>query len=251
MRGTGYPHVLPEMVLRFIPACAGNSARRSGWSGEPTVHPRVCGEQASTCTLPNTGSGSSPRVRGTDLDEGFASSGFRFIPACAGNRMKPTSSGSVPVHPRVCGEQDIHNTGTLTGDGSSPRVRGTGGSFDPSGKRWRFIPACAGNRAYVTRSGPSHSVHPRVCGEQFIFMTCPFYSPGSSPRVRGTDGHMATVAANNRFIPACAGNSSIRQLLSTTSSVHPRVCGEQKRPGGRRSQPRFIPACAGNRPVRS
>ena len=70
-----------------------------------------------------------------------------------------------------------------------------------------------------------------------------------------------------RFIPACAGNSSSKTECSACQSVHPRVCGELGKivdptdvgtgssprvrgtPVRRqevRLRPRFIPACAGN-----
>ena len=122
-----------------------------------------------------------------------------------------------PVHPRVCGEQNRHDT--TVGAQSN-----------------RFIPACAGNsrlgRVPAPRPLPtvhprvcggtgdqrsrrrlavSRSVHPRVCGEQ---------------RLRSTAGNMDE---KSRFIPACAGNRSIPSLIL------PRGFG------------RFIPACAGNR----
>ena len=91
---------------------------------------------------------------------------------------------------------------------------------------------------------------------------------GSSPRVRGTDRHVAVDQANIRFIPACAGNRPRNDNRDLSGSVHPRVCGEQtsaKDQGHsqRGSSPRvrgtarcgpwgisplrFIPACAGNR----
>ena len=71
-----------------------------------------------------------------------------------------------------------------------------------------------------------------------------------------------------RFIPACAGNSAPAKASSVSATVHPRVCGEQRRRrdlrrAGDGSSPRvrgtallarsdavpsrFIPACAGNR----
>ena len=52
-----------------------------------------------------------------------------------------------------------------------------------------------------------------------------------------------------RFIPACAGNSSASMAGMVPWTVHPRVCGELS--AGRpycAAQPRFIPACAGNSP---
>ena len=57
----------------------------------------------------------------------------------------------------------------------------------------------------------------------------------SSPPVRGT--HAPLIAAELRFIPACAGNTRPRRNHAPYAPVHPRLCGEHRD---------FIPACAGN-----
>ena len=95
-------------------------------------------------------------------------------------------------------------------------------------------------------------------------------SSGSSPRTRGTGDRQRVLAARKRFIPAHAGNSTLRRSLMACPPVHPRARGEQgvidfhagwiggssprtrgtgtvHRP--RISQRRFIPAHAGNRPT--
>ena len=71
----------------------------------------------------------------------------RFIPACAGNRLRRR----LPLR---------------QSDGSSPRVRGTANSGKTEIIRYRFIPACAGNSQLNNRRAPNQAVHPRVCGEQ-------------------------------------------------------------------------------------
>ena len=50
--------------------------------------------------------------------------------------------------------------------------------------------------------------------------------PGSSPRVRGTQMGRRTRRPAARFIPACAGNSTVAHATPTIVAVHPRVCGE-------------------------
>ena len=92
-------------------------------------------------------------------------------------------------------------------------------------------------------------------------------SPGSSPRMRGTQGKQRHTWEFQRFIPAHAGNASASSLALVAAAVHPRACGERvtrffrsARPRGssprmrgtqllREPQPtskRFIPAHAGN-----
>ena len=152
---------------RFIPACAGNSMLTRFLTGAPTVHPRVCGEQVNQQVGEHDTGGSSPRVRGTAANLCPRFDFSRFIPACAGNRIRRDRRfQNQAVHPRVCGEQNTRLILTLRAGGSSPRVRGT----DPSSKRWgghiRFIPACAGNSSRIVSYRTFRSVHPRVCGEQ-------------------------------------------------------------------------------------
>ena len=263
VRGTHDATGTGEAIVRFIPACAGNSSARGTCSPRRPVHPRVCGELAEDARrrpLPlrfipavalrrMDSIGSSPRVRGTRHGAADVEQELRFIPACAGNSVCAAKGApSKPVHPRVCGE--------LARDGRR------------LGRDRRFIPACAGNsnHAYAegtllngssprvrgTRSvrrpaGPKRPVHPRVCGEL-----------PDELRRRGDD---------ERFIPACAGNSASTGSKKRRPAVHPRVCGELNSevrahlcevgssPRVRGTLPsshhslsgfRFIPACAGN-----
>ena len=243
--------MLPDdgVLLRFIPACAGNSYSKS--PGAPFI------------------TGSSPRVRGTPRQFVQPLGQHRFIPACAGNSLHGTRKGCrPPVHPRVCGElpfQQSHrrrgrrfipacagnsfldHRGTGRVAGSSPRVRGTRVRRTGGRGQCRFIPACAGNSGPGPKSAGCPAVHPRVCGELVIL---PFL-----------------LKCARRFIPACAGNSGSDAISTPTGTVHPRVCGELSIGGAVRhsragSSPRvrgtrlegdqrekagrFIPACAGN-----
>ena len=133
-------------LLRFIPACAGNTSDWRSASSSRRVHPRVRGEHLSIAGRRATHTGSSPRARGTPAVARARQSRSRFIPACAGNtpRRCRSTCGS-PVHPRVRGE---HAFGDLPGRaafGSSPRARGTPRDRNGGPERLRFIPACAGN----------------------------------------------------------------------------------------------------------
>ena len=73
-------------MLRFIPACAGNSSSHAALSLWIAVHPRVCGEQFKGIGTYPKQNGSSPRVRGTGSSTDRPYLMTRFIPACAGNR---------------------------------------------------------------------------------------------------------------------------------------------------------------------
>ncbi len=160
---------------RFIPACAGNTARGAKRGHGPAVHPRVRGEHSRDCLVSGDGDGSSPRARGTLARLSGQWRWRRFIPACAGN--------------------------------TSPRARGTLCDYCVDACRGRFIPACAGNTAAITPSSSCAAVHPRVRGEHGN--TCDYFGRlcGSSPRARGTPVGRRRGALASRFIPACAGNT--------------------------------------------
>ena len=169
VRGTGASSCPRPRAFRFIPACAGNSLKMTSTSDADTVHPRVCGEQASCCSRIGSDGGSSPRVRGTDHRRVPHKTIDRFIPACAGNRgHHRISAQPLPVHPRVCGEQNPFYNVTPLLTGSSPRVRGTDYKTRHAVAATRFIPACAGNRLRNVPKQASGAVHPRVCGEQLF-----------------------------------------------------------------------------------
>ena len=208
VRGTPREWHLHRGEERFIPACAGNtSCSRKNISQMP-VHPRVCGEHGPLWIFLINPAGSSPRVRGTQDPLFHQASTMRFIPACAGNTPPRGHMCAVSaVHPRVCGEHPAHASVCPTANGSSPRVRGTLYEVCCDSRKIRFIPACAGNTRCFPRAYCHVAVHPRVCGEHRNTPDKSRMSPGSSPRVRGTQLRRMFRSGKGRFIPACAGNT--------------------------------------------
>ena len=151
-----------------------------------------------------------------------------IIPACAGNRRERAKicSGAWD-HPRVCGEQTVKYKVAQDYKGSSPRVRGTGFARSSAQDGRGIIPACAGNSCFSIIHKSNAGDHPRVCGEQFPDKEQSVISPGSSPRVRGTDWFFFDDAGHMGIIPACAGNRRPKQKALYPRRDHPRVCGEQ------------------------
>ena len=195
-------------MIRFIPACAGNTRLVSPDLTPVAVHPRVCGEHKDVWKEEHTVAGSSPRVRGTHGSRAHVAHLVRFIPACAGNTQQSRSElRQFEVHPRVCGEHGSLFQVVGTDNGSSPRVRGTQENVPRQNPLGRFIPACAGNTQQGANSHLAMSVHPRVCGEHPWLIVDFKLDDGSSPRVRGTRQDRGQRHAQRRFIPACAGNT--------------------------------------------
>ena len=146
LRGTLTLQVVDELVLRFIPASAGNTYTPVFCGCNYAVHPRVCGEHVNSLASAAQDAGSSPRLRGT-LSTGPLYKRFcRFIPASAGNTASMSScSITSTVHPRVCGEHYAAGGVVDSPTGSSPRLRGTLMHMLEHESAERFIPASAGN----------------------------------------------------------------------------------------------------------
>ena len=145
-RGTLYIACILFAVCRFIPACAGNSAKAEESFDMNSVHPRLRGELGVKMGNGRITSGSSPLARGTHFPMSHLRAMVRFIPACAGNSF-PRNMLDVwqPVHPRLRGELIITQKIWFLTRGSSPLARGTLTLLTQKGMAERFIPACAGN----------------------------------------------------------------------------------------------------------
>ena len=125
-RGTRYPVRAGVLLIRFIPAWAGNTAL-----------PRPSSTERAS---------SSPRGRGTLFCDDARRTLLRFIPAWAGNTPVCFMSRiRRPVHPRVGGEHFLRIRVIPDGLGSSPRGRGTPQDQLGRAVTYRFIPAWAGN----------------------------------------------------------------------------------------------------------
>ncbi len=244
---------------RDHPRVCGNTTECSREYRDTRDHPRVCGEHGhfSHMTCPSVGS--SPRVRGTQIQHASHGRIHRIIPACAGNtggsgwcsrrrwdhprvcgntllstaRLRPKRD-----HPRVCGEHPFSSIVHNPPGGSSPRVRGTQIKLEETIWSAGIIPACAGNTAHMICLELPTRDHPRVCGEHMILLPSILFLSGSSPRVRGTRGHARCFEGRAGIIPACAGNTCKVSSSVFSAWDHPRVCGEHK---PRRRQPTARP----------
>ena len=186
-RGTPQSAKRPMSVMRFIPACAGNTVLCPSQTPRCTVHPRMRGEHEEAEADFLAQAGSSPHARGTPVHRYCADDEIRFIPACAGNTCCPrAATPGATVHPRMRGE---HASGTPPQNnqyGSSPHARGTPAVPTTASSRTRFIPACAGNTKDATPDELMAAVHPRMRGEHRPKFERRPTTDGSSPHARGT-----------------------------------------------------------------
>ena len=173
--------------------------------------------------------GSSPLARGTRVRHLAHDLDHRFIPARAGNTCRAAPSRRGPsVHPRSRGEHPLELGLTDREAGSSPLARGTPWDRGRPMRRWRFIPARAGNTWASFPSRSTTTVHPRSRGEHGSDGVVNATWAGSSPLARGTRGAGVGAAGGCRFIPARAGNTPSRARAGLTRPVHPRSRGEHE-----------------------
>ena len=146
MRGTLAGCSLTQLLIGIIPADAGNTTQILDRADREGDHPRGCGEHWQDPLKSSAGRGSSPRMRGTQINNMFGADGIRIIPADAGNTYAGT-----PVevahedHPRGCGEHPCYMYCVPGLKGSSPRMRGTHHLVIVDCMDDRIIPADAGN----------------------------------------------------------------------------------------------------------
>ena len=185
VRGNLLVNLLPLMVVRSIPACAGEPG--GGQSGKKIK-------------------GSIPACAGEPSD------GCR-------------RSGRAWVYPRVCGGTVSLLVGPAARAGLSPRVRGNHSVLSWRPVRSGSIPACAGEPYGQALAYHIHTVYPRVCGGTIGLGLILRATSGLSPRVRGNPTHLVTIGSINRSIPACAGEPMARKRSHSECTVYPRVCG--------------------------
>src|SRR5690606_6797328 len=166
------------------------------------------GEHCNSMAYSSASHGSSPHARGTPAVIRPPTGTRRLIPACAGNTYGLCSPyGQVPAHPRMRGEH-VHL-------------------------------GIAGRLCLLA--------HPRMRGEHTASHGAARGPTGSSPHARGTRSNDPPRRPDRRLIPACAGNTMRRSVVSISvdgSSPHAR--GTPLDGARRRGARRLIPACAGN-----
>ncbi len=206
-RGTRTAIPFPLLLVRFIPAGAGNTSDENASSTVLAVYPRWRGEHCGRGLEQRLRRGLSPLARGTHSRVVVFVELPRFIPAGAGiNRI--TATGQV-----------------LTG-GLSPLARGTHFQNVYHFHHTRFIPAGAGNTRSAALTTAINAVYPRWRGEHVRGRAYAEQRYGLSPLARGTlpATHCAPVAA--RFIPAGAGNTLLELHYIQRATVYPRWRGE-------------------------
>ena len=93
-------------------------------------------------------------------------------------------------------------------------------------KRKRITPPHAGKTERNRVSSASVTDHPRACGENFRHSRRNTAISGSPPRMRGKLSMISTATAKTRITPAHAGKTYKIKLIDSSTTDHPRACGE-------------------------
>ena len=215
MRGTHVDAGGRQQGHRIIPADAGNTGSCVGPSRMGGDHPRGCGEHKRCLRALRFGRGSSPRMRGTQMQSRIGERAVRIIPADAENTMSNSP---------ICAPASLDDR-----SGSSPRMRRTLQRDRHLLQMCGIIPADAGNTCSAWSKICFCWDHPRGCGEHMMRRSGVSLIGGSSPRMRGTLAACSTSPSPWRIIPADAGNTNGRRVATSRCPDHPRGCGEHKR----------------------
>ena len=187
VRGSLFRDLAGNGAVRSIPACAGEPRATSASTCRSWVYPRVCGGAVPSVGRLFPGPGLSPRVRGSQLDLDVHLRRARSIPACAGEPGGGPCAGSdARVYPRVCGGAAVECREVISGEGLSPRVRGSLAAIGMLLLAIGSIPACAGEPSGTILLVASDGVYPRVCGGALFVEWEVRAFTGLSPRVRGS-----------------------------------------------------------------
>ena len=142
-----------SLLLRSIPARAGEPARCAPRAPQLPVYPRACGGTACESTRADSNGGLSPRVRGNQVLHVGRVKFSGSIPARAGEPiLAGTGRGPTRVYPRACGGTAGAGLGAGVAIGLSPRVRGNPYLIRDFGDKLRSIPARAGEPSKTWRS---------------------------------------------------------------------------------------------------
>ena len=154
-------------------------------------------------------------MRGTQSGSRSIALQLRIIPAHAGNTLtKLQMILQVWDHPRSCGEHSVIENIEKDEPGSSPLMRGTHLFKKKKQGSRRIIPAHAGNTNRLIKRPGSSPDHRRSCGEHLSRCRKAAALFGSSPLMRGTRKARSVMNADERIIPAHAGNTWIAEIAS-------------------------------------
>ena len=171
----------------IIPAHAGLTGTEFVLRPAGRDHPRACGAHTEPDAPVRASAGSSPRMRGSRIQEIEGEQLAGIIPAHAGLTTRMLGAASARGdHPRACGAHTRTSSRHAREVGSSPRMRGSHVNPHARFSAVGIIPAHAGLTNHPPHQSQVSWDHPRACGAHQITTTLRRAAMGSSPRMRGS-----------------------------------------------------------------
>ena len=150
----------------------------------------------------------------------------RSIPACAGEAGRVNSkTASARVDPRMRGGGNAVIPPDIINQGRSPHARGRPLAVATPMRTDGSIPACAGEAMAPSDSTGTTEVDPRMRGGGAYWCVVARRLSGRSPHARGRLTRLLNAFADERSIPACAGEAHLGWHPVPTAEVDPRMRG--------------------------
>ena len=226
VRGNRGRSTLGTLLLRSIPARAGEPSPSWKPPSARRVYPRACGGTFRELAGIRRIIGLSPRVRGNPSRQTYGQLAQRSIPARAGepDPLHVCRQAST-VYPRACGGTAWIRGHCTAQTGLSPRVRGNLLVHRVNDQAFGSIPARAGEPHGSEAIARPRRVYPRACGGTSWFTASTIRLSGLSPRVRGNRKRPHRSGGTWRSIPARAGEPGGQPFRVERRGVYPRACG--------------------------
>ena len=186
-------------------------------------------------------------MRGNLLPDEVRHKRPRSIPAHAGQpALMSETPRQVKVYPRACGATPFAQLVNGFMRGLSPRMRGNHIQYRNIRKRYRSIPAHAGQPQQAIPAPNTARVYPRACGATLSVVVVMMNGGGLSPRMRGNRIGLVDAPTLIRSIPAHAGATLKKFCLPLRApGLSPRMRGNPYAVRRALTMLRSIPAHAG------
>ena len=174
--------------------------------------------------------GSPPHARGRHTAERACDYFPGITPACAGKTSNSLGRyRAYPDHPRMRGEDSFAPTAPSSTHGSPPHARGRQAAIGHVDNSVRITPACAGKTATPSAAPSRTKDHPRMRGEDILFILYCSMIAGSPPHARGRLTNLLSSSGKKGITPACAGKTVFGERPECHRRDHPRMRGEDLR----------------------
>ena len=185
------------------------------------------GEDCARRCKPWPTAGSPPHARGRRFRMGRGTFPRGITPACAGKTCRLGRRGTGrPDHPRMRGEDLIHDKSLSYATGSPPHARGRRLLIDGVENDVGITPACAGKTLRLAHQRLVEGDHPRMRGEDGPGRWVYTHGEGSPPHARGRPACSGHTLKSCRITPACAGKTVTTERRRPKMRDHPRMRGE-------------------------